>query len=217
MLLRKYRALVSGRCGSEEQLASRLQPLAPAERREHVQAMFRILTTRKYANHLDTRIGAISVLLALPHDSLPILWKLVRHVSTPTSYEVAFTLFLSLYSGDPKFKGSYIKLAEWYLMHAKNDRGYAAFEAAHYLGSSCHDWAGVQSLFRVIRNGKSLVGRTEALQGLSYALRWQTTHRRKILNFLKARTRDPNKQVRWHAEFVLKYAASPSSSRRRRR
>jgi hypothetical protein len=209
MLPKRYLALASGRCGSVDELASRLQSLTPAESREHVQAMFRILRTRKYATDLNTRIGAINVVLALPHDSLRTLWRLVRHVSTPTSYEVAFTLFLSLYSGDSKFKLSYIELAEWYLMRVKSKRGSAAFEAAHYLGSSCDDWAGVESLFRVIRNGKSLVGRTEALQGLAYALRRQTTQRRrKILNFLKARTKDPNKQVRWHAEFVLKYAES---------
>jgi len=209
MNLKSYIALLSADAGDADQLARRFKSLVSSERRHHAQAMFRILANRRYASDLNVRIGAINVLLALPQESLPILWKLVRGGATPISCEVAFTLFLLLSFGSPRFKRKYIHMGESYLMHTKSNMGSAAFEAAHYLGSSCNDWAGVESLFRVIRHGKSLVGRTEALQRLAYALRRQNNHRRRrILNFLKARTRDPNKQVRWHSEFVLKYAES---------
>jgi hypothetical protein len=205
--LKNYLGLVSDDAGDIDELARQFKSLGSSERRHYAQAMFRILTSKKHASDLNIRMGAINVLLALPPLSLPALWKLVRGAKTPMSCEVAFTLFLFLYYGNQRFKGVYIRMAEWYLLHTKSNLGSAAHEAAYYLASSCHYWAGVQSLFRVVRNGKTLAGRIEAVRALSSALMWQVGRRKqKVLSFLKATTRHPNKKLRWHAEMVLKFA-----------
>jgi hypothetical protein len=209
MIAGKYITLVSGHTDPVDRLASQFKSLTPEQRRQHVGAMFRILTTKKYATDLDIRIGAINVLLSLPEESAPILKRLTQSISSSVSCEVAFTLFLSLSSGDPRFKQSYIELAERYVMRARTNKGGAAFEAAYFLGSNCGDWAGVQSLFRIVLNGRTLVGRIQALRGLTYALRWQPgSRRREIVRFLRARAKDPNVQVRWEAESVLKTVGS---------
>ncbi len=206
MIPRRYIRLVSSRSGSRWP-APQLRALTPTERRQYARAMFDILNTERYANNLDTRIAAIEVLLALPRESAPLLRKLVRNVSTPTSYEVLFTLFLSLYSGAPRFKRFYIRLVESFLMGVRTNTGSAAFEAAHYLGSSCRDWSGVQSLFRVALKGRTVVGRVEAVQALSYPLRLQPLKRRReIIAFLRARAEDSNPEVHWQARSTLKSA-----------